>query len=110
MMHVLSCVHMHVQTEEAVELYMYAGGPRPALHLLNHQLSDLLEPALDDRVAGERRVVSQPDPWHRPTSFQSGSPHQAMAHCSVVVPQSGATPACRAHVSTSRPEARLPHP
>lgn len=38
--------------EEAVELYMYAGAPRPALHLLNHQLSDLLEPALDDRVAG----------------------------------------------------------
>lgn len=45
------------QTEEAVELYMYAGGPRPALHLLNHQLSDLLEPALDDRVAGERAVA-----------------------------------------------------
>lgn len=41
------------QMEEAVELYMYASAPRPALHLLNHQLSDLLEPALDDRVAGE---------------------------------------------------------
>ena len=37
-----------------MELYMYAGAPRPALHLLNHQLSDLVEPALDDRVAGER--------------------------------------------------------
>lgn len=35
-----------------MELYMYAGQPRPALHLLNHQLSDLLEPALDDTVAG----------------------------------------------------------
>jgi hypothetical protein len=43
--------------EEAVELYMYAGAPRPALHLLNHQLSDLLEPALDDRVAGEQDTL-----------------------------------------------------
>ena len=40
------------QTEEAVELFMYAGEPRPALHLLNHQLSDLIEPSVDDNVAG----------------------------------------------------------
>lgn len=43
------------QTEEAVELFMYAGEPRPALHLLNHQFSDLIEPSVDDTVAGCRR-------------------------------------------------------
>ena len=43
-----------------MELYMYAGAPRPALHLLNHQLSDLVEPALDDRVAGEQRTAPPP--------------------------------------------------
>mmetsp|Transcript_19713 Transcript_19713/g.59561 ORF Transcript_19713/g.59561 Transcript_19713/m.59561 type:complete len:809 (-) Transcript_19713:69-2495(-) len=42
------------QTEEAVELFMYAGQPRPALHMLSHQLSDLIEPSLDDAVAAER--------------------------------------------------------
>ena len=36
------------QTEEAVELFLYAGQPRPALHILNLQISELLEPALQD--------------------------------------------------------------
>ena len=36
------------QTEEAVELFLYAGQPCPALHILNLQLSELLEPALQD--------------------------------------------------------------
>jgi hypothetical protein len=53
-----TAVFVCTQMEEAVELYMYAGAPRPALHLLNHQLSDLVEPALDDRVAGELKPPS----------------------------------------------------
>lgn len=47
------------QTEEAVELFMYAGQPRPALHMLSHQLSDLIEPSLDDAVAGALLVPTQ---------------------------------------------------
>ena len=34
------------QLDWASELFLYAGSPRPALHLLNLQISDLLEPAL----------------------------------------------------------------
>lgn len=40
------------QADEAVELFMYAGQPRHALHILSHQLSDLAEAAADDGVAG----------------------------------------------------------
>lgn len=40
------------QLDWACELYLYAGAPRPALHLLNLQLSELLEPALQSPAQG----------------------------------------------------------
>ena len=40
------------QMEEAVELFLYAGLPRPALHILNQQMSDLTELALEEPSAG----------------------------------------------------------
>lgn len=39
------------QLDWASELFLYAGAPRPALNLLNLQISDLLEPGT--KVGGE---------------------------------------------------------
>lgn len=52
------------QLEEAVELFLCAGQPRPALHLLNQQLSDLMEPALEDTSAGAHISQSLYYPSH----------------------------------------------
>jgi nuclear pore complex protein Nup93 len=41
------------QLEEAVELYMVAGRPRQALSILNHRLSDAVEPSVVDSVRSE---------------------------------------------------------
>ena len=49
------------QLDWAAELYLYAGAARPALHLLNLQISNLLEPVLQDSAKRE----SNPD-HHRP--------------------------------------------
>ena len=45
------------QTEEAVELFLYAGQPRPALHILNLQISELLEPALQDPALSAKPLL-----------------------------------------------------
>ena len=48
-----SCTR-EARTEEAVELFLYAGQPRPALHILNLQISELLQPALQDPSASAK--------------------------------------------------------
>ena len=45
------------QLDWASELFLYAGSPRPALHLLNLQISDLLEPALPSNGDSSRLCV-----------------------------------------------------
>ena len=52
-----SCAR-EAQTEEAIELFLYAGQPRPALHILNLQISELLEPALQEPSASACSAVS----------------------------------------------------
>ena len=47
------------QMEEAVELFLYAALPRPALHILNQQMSDLLEAALEGAPASAPPTLPQ---------------------------------------------------
>ena len=51
-----ACAHA-AQMEEAVELFLYAALPRPALHILNQQMSDLLEAALEEASASAPPIL-----------------------------------------------------
>ncbi len=48
------------QMDWAVELYLYAGAARPALSLINQQLSNALQPALTDPRKGGRTPKPSP--------------------------------------------------